>query len=81
MISRFLLLVPSFTTKEVFKQFMEFFNNMQMFHQLFSMLYTGNLDLRYCVGFLQIRSHILMVTGKVNSRLLYPLCGMADTSA
>ena len=59
MISRFLLLVPSFTKKEAFKIFMEFFNNTQIFHPLFSMLYTGNLGLCYCVGFLQIWSQIL----------------------
>ena len=58
MISRFLLLVSSFTKKEAFKQFTNFFNNTQIFHPLFLMLYTGNLGLRYCVGFLQIQSHI-----------------------
>ena len=58
MISRVLLLVPSFTTKEVFKKLQIFFNNTQVFHPLYSMLYTVNLGLRDCVGFLQIRSHI-----------------------
>ena len=56
MISRFLLLVSSFTKKEAFNKFMDFFNNMQNFHPCFSMLYTGNLGLRYCDRFLQIRS-------------------------
>ena len=50
MISRFLLLVPSFTTKKVLKTFTGFFSNTQIFHPMFSMLYTGNLGLHYCVG-------------------------------
>ena len=33
---------------------------MQIFHPMFSMLYTGNSGLRYCVGFSQIRSHIVL---------------------
>ena len=62
MISRLLLLVPSFTKKEAFKKFKSFFNNMQIFHPLFSMLhYTGNLGLRYCVGFSQIQSQLCTV--------------------
>ena len=49
MISRFVLLVPSFTKKEAFKKFTNFFQYMQIFHQLISVLYTGNLGLCYCV--------------------------------
>ena len=44
MISRFLLLALSFTKKE-FKKFLIFFNNMQVFHPMYSMLYTVNLGL------------------------------------
>ena len=59
MISRVLLLVLFFSTKESFKQFTEFFNNTQVFHPIYSMLYTVNLGLRDCVGLSQIRSQIL----------------------
>ena len=37
MISRFVLLVPSFTKKEAFKKFTDFFNYTQIFHPMFSM--------------------------------------------
>ena len=57
--SRFLLLVPFFIKKEALKSLRNFFNNTQVFHQLYSMLYTVNLGLHNCVGFLQIRSHLI----------------------
>ena len=56
-----LLLVPYFTKKEAFKKFTEFFNNTQVFHPLYSMIYTVNLGLHDCVGFLQIWSHIYII--------------------
>ena len=61
MISRFLLLVPSFTKKEGLKKFTEFFNNMQVFHPMYSMLYTVNVGLCDYVPFSQIRSHIMII--------------------
>ena len=64
MISRFLL-VPSFTMNGVFKSLQNFFNNTQIFHQLFSIFYSGKLGLRYCAGFLQIQSHMIR---KLNSQ-------------
>ena len=52
MISRSVFLVPSFTTKEAFKKLAEFFNNMQVFHPLYSILYTVNFRLaRLCQVF------------------------------
>ena len=45
MISRFILLVPSFTKKEGFKNLRNFFNNTQAFHPMYSMLHTVNLGL------------------------------------
>ena len=57
MISRVLLLVPSFT-KKALKKFTKFFNNTQVFHPMYSMLYTVNLGLCDCVGFSQIRSRM-----------------------
>ena len=59
--SRILLIVPSFTKKEGFKKLMEFFNDMQVFHPLYSMRYTVNLNLHDCVGFSRIQSHIHLV--------------------
>ena len=63
MISRVLLLVPSFSKKEAFKKFMEFFNNTQVFHPMYSMLYTVNLGLCDYVLFSQIRSHMVRQAG------------------
>ena len=40
---------------------MEFFSNMQVFHPMYSMLYTVYLGLCDYVPFSQIRSHILKV--------------------
>ena len=62
MISRFLLLVPCFTKKEGFKKFMEFFNNTQVFHLMYSMLYTVNFGLCDYVPFSQILSHMGVAT-------------------
>ena len=58
-ISRFLLLVSSFTKKEGLKKFTEFFNNTQVFHPMYSMLYTVNLGLCDYVPVLQIRSQFI----------------------
>jgi len=59
MMSRLLSLRSSFTKKETFKKFMNFFfNNTQICTQC-SMLYTANLGLCDYVLFLQIRSHML----------------------
>ena len=59
MISRFLVLIPSFTKQEGLKEYTEFFNNMQVFHPMYSMLYTVNLGLCDYVPFSQIWSHML----------------------
>ena len=68
MILRFLLLVPYFTKKETFKQFMEFFNNTQVFHPMYSMLYNVNLGLCNYVPFSQIWSQILFLCLLSNSQ-------------
>ena len=46
MISRVLLLVPSFTMKERLKNLQNFFNDTQVCHPMYSMLYSVNLGLR-----------------------------------
>ena len=61
MISRFLLLVPSFTKKEGLNFLFEIFNDTQVFPPMYSMLYTVNLGSCDYVPFSQIRSHIIVV--------------------
>jgi len=48
MIPRFLLLHPSFTKKEMFKKFTEFFNNMQICTQCIQCLYCKFRLVRLC---------------------------------
>ena len=45
MISRVLLLVPSFTKKKAFKNLWIFKNNTQVFHPMYSMLYNSKFRL------------------------------------
>ena len=53
------LLAPSFTENKAGKEVNGFFQNMQLFTQCVSMLYTEKSVLRYYVQFSQIRSHII----------------------
>ena len=57
--SRFLLLCPSFTKKEMFKKFTEFFQQYAIMLPMYSMLYTANLGMRDYVLFSQIWSHMI----------------------
>jgi len=56
LMSRFLLLRPSFTKKEMFKKFVELFQQYANIHSMYSMLYTVNLGLCDYALFSQIRS-------------------------
>ena len=62
MVSRILLLVPSFTKKEGLKNLWNFFNNTQVFHPMYLMPYAVNLGLCDYVPFSQIWSQILKVS-------------------
>jgi len=62
MMSRFLLLRPSFTKKEMFKRFTEFFQQYANLHPMYSMLYTANLGL--CDYVLFHRSHTYFHSGE-----------------
>jgi len=59
MMSRFLLLRPSFTKKEMFKKFTKFFQQYANTHPMYSMLHTANLGFCNYFLFSQIRSHML----------------------
>ena len=80
MISRLLLLVPSFTKKEGLKNLQIFFNNTQVFHPMYSVLNTVNLGLCDYVPFSQIRSHIvdIIIFGKSFDQHLHNLQQVLD---
>ena len=81
MISRFLLLVLSVTKKKALTNFTEFFNHTQIFHPLYSMLCTVNLGLRDSVGFLQIRSQLIVWATRIKSATALQLIPFMEKEA